>query len=225
MKSLSKNNLYWCEGKNMKNLPTLLFFSIFSILFLIGCAEVQKIDTTNDTGKQVLSLDYRDFDEAAGKMIQSLLSSGKLAKKDGSRYVVSTGRVINDTMQRIDTDLLTAKIEQDLTNSGQVVMTSAVGDGNKENAIDNTIYNMRDVRDSSKGEEFKQETLPQKGQIISPELSMSGKIYQRNLRYDKEKQQVEYYFQLKMTDIKTGLRFWQEEVLIGKRGSNNSVAW
>jgi hypothetical protein len=30
---------------------------------------------------------------------------------------------------------------------------------------------------------------------------------------------------LKLSDIKTGLRFWQEEVLIGKRGSNKSVAW
>ena len=204
----------------MKKLSILL---LFSTLFLIGCEEVQKIDTTNDTGKQVMSLDYRDFDQAASQMIQSLISSGRLAKKDGSRYVVSTGKVTNDTMQRIDTDLLTAKIEQDLMNSGQVVMTSAVG--GKESNRDETIYNMRDVRDSSKGEEFKQETLPQKGQIIAPELSLSGKIFQRNLRYDKDKQQVEYYFQLKMSDLKTGARFWQEEVLIGKRGSNKSVAW
>jgi uncharacterized protein (TIGR02722 family) len=204
----------------MKNLSILLFFSM---LFLVGCEEVSKVDTTNDTGKQVMSLDYRDFDQAASEMIQSLLSSSTLAKKDGSRYVVSTGRVTNDTMQRIDTDLLTAKIEQDLMKSGQVVMTSAVG--GKESNRDETVYDLRETRDSSKGEEFKQETLPQKGQIISPELSLSGKIYQRNLRYDKDKQQVEYYFQLKLTDIKTGLRFWQEEKLIAKRGSNNSVAW
>lgn len=195
-----------------------------TLSFLIGCESVQKIDTTNDTGKQVMSLDYRDFDQAAGQMIQSLLKSGSLAKNDGSRYVVATTRVTNDTMQRIDTDLLTAKIEQDLMASGQVVMTSAVG-GAEGKGTDQTVYEMRDVRDSSTGEEFKQETLPQKGQIISPELSMSGKIYQRNLRYDKNNQQVEYYFQLKMTDVKTGLRFWQEEVLIGKRGSNKSVAW
>ena len=204
----------------MKNLSILL---LFSTLFLIGCEEVQKIDTTNDTGKQVMSLDYRDFDQAAGKMIQSLLSSGTLAKTDGSRYVVSTGKITNDTMQRIDTDLLTAKIEQDMMASGQVVMTSAVG--GKDSNRDETIYEQREVRDSSVGEEFDQNTMPQKGQIISPELSMSGKIYQRNLRYDKDNQQVEYYFQLKLTNIKTGLRFWQEEVLIGKRGSNNSVAW
>ena len=200
-------------------------FAILSVLvlFIVGCEEVQKIDTTNDTGKQVMSLDYRDFDQAASEMIQSLLSSGVLAKKDGSRYVVATSKVTNDTMQRIDTDQLTAKIEEDLTNSGQVVMTSAVG--GKESNRDETIYEMRDVRDSSKGEEFNQQTLPQKGQIVSPELSLSGKIFQRNLRYDKNNQQVEYYFQLKLTDIKTGLRFWQKEVLIGKRGSNKTVAW
>ena len=192
-------------------------------LFLLGCEEVQKIDTTNDTGKQVMSLDYRDFDEAASKMIQSLLSSGVLAKQDGSRYVVATSRVTNDTMQRIDTDQLTAKIEQDIMKSGQVVMTSAVG--GKESNRDETVYEMREVRDSSRGEEFNQPTMPQKGQIIAPELSMSGKIFQRNLRYDKNNQQVEYYFQLKLTDVKTGLRFWQDEVLIGKRGSNKSVAW
>jgi len=191
-------------------------------LFLLGCTDVQKIDTTNDTGKQVMSLDYRDFDQAASEMIQSLLSSGVLAKKDGSRYVVATSKVINDTMQRIDTDQLTSKIEEDLTNSGQVVMTSAVG---SKSSRDETVYEMRDVRDSSKGEEFNQGTLPQKGQIVSPELSISGKIFQRNLPYDKKNQQVEYYFQLKITDIKTGLRFWQKEVLIGKRGSNKTVSW
>jgi len=203
----------------MKKLAILFVIS----LFIFGCEEVQKIDTTNDTGKQVMSLDYRDFDDAASQMIQSLISSGVLAKDDGSRYVVATSKVTNDTMQRIDTDQLTAKIEQDLMKSGQVAMTSAVG--GKESNRDETVYELRDVRDSSKGEEFKQGTLPQKGEIVSPELSISGKIFQRNLRYDKDKQQVEYYFQLKITNIKTGLRFWQNEVLIGKRGSNKSVSW
>jgi uncharacterized protein (TIGR02722 family) len=192
-------------------------------LFLAGCEEVQRVDTKNDTGKQVMSLDYRDFDQAASDMIQSLLHSGVLSKNDGSRYVLATSKVTNDTMQRIDTDQLTAKIEEDMMNSGQVVMTSAVG--GKESNRDETVYGMRDVRDSSRGEEFNQPTMPQKGQIIAPELSMSGKIFQRNLRYDKDNQQVEYYFQLKITDVKTGLRFWQKEVPIVKRGSNKTVSW
>jgi uncharacterized protein (TIGR02722 family) len=203
----------------MKKLAVLFVIPFF----LAGCEEVQKVDTKNDTGKQVMSLDYRDFDQAASDMIQSLLHSGVLSKKDGSRYVLATSKVTNDTMQRIDTDQLTAKIEEDMMNSGQVVMTSAVG--GKESNRDETVYGMRDVRDSSRGEEFNQPTMPQKGQIIAPELSMSGKIFQRNLRYDKDNQQVEYYFQLKITDIKTGFRFWQKEVPIVKRGSNKTVSW
>jgi hypothetical protein len=156
-------------------------------------------------------------------MIQSLLHSGSLNRQDGGKYVMTTGVITNDTMQRIDTDLLSAKIEEDLSNSGQVIMTSAVG--GKDSNRDSMINDLRDVRDSAKGDEFNQNTMPSKGTLIAPNLSLSGKIYQNNLRYDKKNQQVEYYFQLKITDLSTGLRFWQKEVLIGKRGSNKTVTW
>jgi len=61
--------------------------------------------------------------------------------------------------------------------------------------------------------------------LIAPELTISGKIFQRNISYDRKTQQIEYYFQLKLSDVKSGLRFWQDETLIGKRGSSKSVSW
>jgi hypothetical protein len=125
-------------------------------------------------------------------------------------------------MQRIDTDQLTFKIEQELMNSGQVTMTAAVGG---KGAPDEMVYQMREVRDSTKAEEFKQSTMPGKGQIIAPELSISGKILQRNVRYDNDTQQVEYYFQLRVSEIASGLTYWQKETLIGKRGSRKVVPW
>jgi uncharacterized protein (TIGR02722 family) len=186
-----------------------------------GCEQqTAYIDTMHDTGKPVMALDYRDFDQAASEMVQSMLSSGALKKADGSRYVMATGRIVNDTMQRIDTDQLMAKVEQELLNSGQVVMTSAVG-----SKTDQLIYDTRDVRDSDVGDEFDSNTIAAKGQLVAPELSVSGKIFQRNIRYSSDKQQVEYYFQLQVTNLTNGLRFWQNETLIGKRGSNKSVAW
>ncbi len=199
---------------------------IFQIIALIGiliagCEQVTNIDTMHDEGKPVLALDYRDFDRAASEMVQSMLGSGALNKTDGSRYVMATGRIVNDTMQRIDTDQLMAKVEQELLNSGQVVMTSAVG-----SKIDQTTYDIRrDIKDSDIEDEFDQNTLPGKGTLISPHLSVSGKIFQRNVRYDRNRQQVEYYFQLRVTEIASGLVIWQNETLIGKRGSNRSVAW
>jgi uncharacterized protein (TIGR02722 family) len=200
--------------------------AIFQIVALIGiltagCEQTSYIDTMHDTGKPVMALDYRDFDQAASEMVQSMLGSGALKKADGSRYVMATGRIVNDTMQRIDTDQLMAKVEQELLNSGQVVMTSAVG-----SKIDQTTYDIRrDIKDSDVGDEFDQNTLPGKGTLISPHLSVSGKIFQRNVRYDNNRQQVEYYFQLRVTEIASGLVIWQNETLIGKRGSNRSVAW
>lgn len=192
-------------------------------LLTAGCAtKTRNIDMVNDEGKPVLALDYRDFDKAASELIQSMLKSGALAKKDGGRYVMATGRIVNDTMQRIDTDQLMAKIEEDLLNSGQVVMTSAVGG---KGAPDKLIYEMRDIRDSEQGEEFESATMADKGTLIAPDLSISGKILQRNISYDKKTQQIEYYFQLKVTDLTTGLRFWQKEIIIGKRGSNKAPAW
>jgi PBP1b-binding outer membrane lipoprotein LpoB len=101
-------------------------------------------------------------------------------------------------------------------------MTSAVGG---KGAPDEMIHQMRDIRESGDADEFAASTLPAKRQLIAPELSISGKIIQRNVHYDNNKQQVEYYFQLRASDITSGLRFWQKETFIGKRGSNKSVSW
>ena len=87
------------------------------------------------------------------------------------------------------------------------------------------IYETRDLRDSDRADEFNEETMPAEKQLIAPELSISGKITQQNVKYDRKTEQVEYYFQLQITDLTTGLRFWQEEQVISKRGSKKNVSW
>lgn len=193
---------------------------LFCIL-VAGCEQqTTNIDIMHDDGKAVMALDYRDFDQAASTMVQSMLASGALNKDGGGRYVVATSHIINDTMQRIDTDQLMAKIEEELLNSGRVVMTSAVGGSG-----DDMVYALRDLKASEYADEFNSKTMAAKGQIVAPELSISGKILQKNIRYGNNQQQVEYYFQLKITELATGLRLWQKENIIGKRGSNKSVSW
>ena len=201
-----------------KLLPFVLTVMIF------GCTSpTANIDTINDEGKPVMGLDYRDFDRAASEMVQSMIASGEFKKEGGGKYVVAKGRILNDTMQRIDTDQLMAKVEQEMTRSGLIVMTAAVSGGTAPR--DSMVYDVRDIRDSEMGDEFKKETLQAKGQLIAPELSISGKIIQRNVRYENNKQQVEYYFQLQMNNLTNGLVFWQNEIVLGKRGSNKSVSW
>lgn len=199
----------------------ILLISAAAVLFAAGCTETTNIDIRNDDGKAVLSLDYRDFDQAASAMVQDMVAKGALTKPDGSRYVVATGKVVNDTVQYFDTDQLMAKIESEMLNTGKVVFTSAVS-GKPGGNTDSLINDTRELR---KSDEFDQSTTIQKGQLIAPELSIAGKIIQRNISYDHNTQQVEYYFQLAITDLRTGMRYWQNEVIMGKRGSNKSVSW
>ena len=42
---------------------------------------------------------------------------------------------------------------------------------------------------------------------------------------DDGRDQVEYYFELALTDINTGLVLWEDQRLIVKRGSGDTVSW
>jgi hypothetical protein len=173
----------------------------------------------NDKGDQVMGLDYRDFNQAAAEAVQSMLMSGAVDKKNGERYVLAISRITNDTMQHIDTDQLVKKIRVELLRSGKVVVTTAVSANGAE---DEMSIKARELRGN---DEFNQATVQKKGTMIAPDLSLSGKILQRNIRMDDGKQQVEYYFMLTLTEIKTGLAWWEGETVIGKRGSGKSVSW
>jgi uncharacterized protein (TIGR02722 family) len=147
-----------------------------------------------------------------------MLASGAVSHPEGRRYVMAVSRVTNDTMQRIDTDQLIKKIRVALLRSGKVITTSAVG---VDGAEDEMVTRSRELRDS---EEFDQSGVQRKGTLQAPDLSLSGKILQRNQKVKKE-QQVEYYFQLALTDLTTGLAIWEGETPIIKRGPNSSVSW
>jgi len=166
-----------------------------------------------------MGLDYRDFEKAASDAISSMLHSGAVNKTGGGRYVLVISRIINDTMQRIDTDQLIKKIRVKLLQSGKVVVTTAVGAKGPEDKMSIEIRRLR------RSKEFNQSTVAGKGRMIAPDLSLSGKIIQRNVNVNRGTQRVEYYIHLTLTEINTGLAFWEGETVISKAGSNRSVAW
>lgn len=189
-------------------------------LLLAGCSQRTVIvDRETDDADPTLALEYRDFEHAAMEAVESLLGSGQLDHPEGRRYVMAVSRVTNDTMQRIDTDQLIRKVRIALLQSGKVVTTSAVS---AEGVQDELIEEVRRLRGS---EEFREDTQVEKGTLISPDYSLSGKIMQRNIRRDRDTQQVEYYFQLVLTDLRDGLAVWEHETPIIKRGSSRSVSW
>ena len=188
---------------------------------ITGCrTPTTRIDTRNDTGAQVAAIDYRDLQETASAMLQSLFRSGRLDRNDGQMYVLAVGKVKNDTMQRFDTDTLTSYITEELMNSGKVMVTSAMADSADNR--DGMVYGARSVRGN---DEFNQATVAKKGQLVAPTHSLFGKIIQREIRMDNGDKQIEYYFQLRITEIASGLQWWQKQHLIGKRTDGSTPTW
>lgn len=200
-------------------------FALSALLsaFLAGCVStggVEMVDTRSDRGEAVVGLDYRDFEGAASAAVQGMLSGRALDNPRGGRYVVMISRVTNDTMQRIDTDQLIRKIRIEMLNSGKAVVTTAVGGSGPD---DSASYQVRDELRNNR--EFDQRGVQREGTLQAPDLSLSGKILQRNLSMSGGRQQIEYYFMLTLTDLGSGLAIWENEYPIIKRADNRSVAW
>lgn len=189
-------------------------------LVLAGCSAspTRYVDPAADNGPVSMGMDYRDFEKAATEAVEDMLASGAVSNPNGGRYIMVVSRISNDTMQRIDTDQLTKKIRVSLLRSGKVVTTTAVGLNGAEDEMNMAA---RELRNS---EEFDQSGVQKKGTLQAPDLSLSGKILQKNQSLGDE-QQVEYYIQLSLTDLASGLAFWEGETPIIKRGSNDSVSW
>lgn len=203
----------------MKNKKLIILTLFMGTIFFAGCTHKPEYLPENSPKSSVVTMgiDRQDFEKAASDMAKSLLSSGALDKSGGGKNVVMMSDIINDTTQRFDVKFLTKKMRILILNSGKAIITSAVGTQRDDLAQDS-----RKLRDN---DEFKKSTTIQKNTLYAPSLSLSGSILQRTAKANKDDQIVEYYFQLSLTDIKTGLVTWEDEVVIGKIGSNDTVTW
>ncbi|CCB79109.1 hypothetical protein HBZC1_01230 [Helicobacter bizzozeronii CIII-1] len=197
---------------------------IAGALILAGCGqEVSYVSQKDQDSKKYATagLDYQDIEYAAKTAVQSMLASGEMQELKG-KQVIAVSDVLNDTMQHFDTEQLTQMVIQTLTDQvkGKFYVTKAIaGSGG---SADHMIGKARQLRND---EEFNQETTQEKGTLRAPDLSLSGKVSQRNARVSSSKQRIDYIFILSITSIKSGLVVWSREFPIVKLGSNKSVSW
>ena len=207
----------------MKPLIKLITATALPALML-GCATARYIDHDGrDSIVNVGQINTQDWIRAADELTQSLLLSGTINSVAGKPKVMMIGRIKNNTNQHIDTDSLMKKIRVALNKGGRALTTTAVGlDGPEDESS-------KAVRELRADDEFNQATIPGKGNLISPDYSLSGKIIQNNARAKRGLlptiKQSEFAFQLSMTDLKTGLAVWEEEKLIVKQGSRAAGSW
>ena len=183
-------------------------------LLLSGCTTKTVLsDTENDTTERVAALEGRDFEDAANSMIEDMLEMGTLSKPNGQPYILVISRIENDTMQRFDIDELTKSIRIALMKSGKVRVTAF--------QEDSMVMQSAQLR---KSKEFNQANVRQKNSLAAPELSLSGKINQREFRVSGDKR-IEYRFSMSITDLSNGLTIWEGEKKIKKIADKNAVTW
>jgi uncharacterized protein (TIGR02722 family) len=185
---------------------------------LAACGGTRVVDLDNErevaTMQDVMELEYRDWEKAAGNMTDSMLKSNALVGV--KKPVIAIANIKNDTMQRFDTDILVKKIRTTILKSGRAqIATNFTGE-------DTTSNTVRATRGHA---EYDQSTFASAGTLIAPNMSLSGKMIQRNLKlqsgwFSSTDTRVEYYLQLTLTDLKTGLSVWEDEQPIVKEGDH-----
>ena len=197
----------------MKNYVKL--FCCLALAFTLnGCAtETQLIDEENDSTERAAALEGRDFEEASNAMIQDMLDMGTLSKPNGQPYILIISRIENDTMQRIDVDELSKSIRIALMKSGKVRVTAF--------QEDNMVMASSQLRKSG---EFNQANVRKKASLAAPELSLSGKITQREFTVSGKKR-IEYRFSLSITELSNGLTIGEGEKKIKKIADKNTMTW
>jgi len=209
--------------------------SLFLIPLLLSACGTRVIDTNDASAvsgmSNTMSLEYRDWTATADKMVDSMLRSG--AMPTSPKPVIAVANVTNDTMQRFDTDILTKKIRTQLLSSGRAQIatsfqnmagTTAAGEL-VATSEDDTTHQVRALRGNA---EYAAGTIAPTGTLVAPNMSLSGKMIQRNLRVDScwfcsSQTRVEYYLQMTLTDVKTGLSVWEDEQPILKQGRTSTA--
>jgi len=139
-----------------------------------------------------------------------------LAKKEG-RWLVQIGSVRNETTQEVDTKRLTQRMMSHMTRNGKFAFSSVGG-----SLADSTVKDYRQLENS----DLYDQDSGAKGKVLKPDLSMIGEIAQTtNISADRAKQQLEYEFRLRVTDLASGVIVFDSLVPIDKLGSNKNFSW
>lgn len=186
-------------------------------LLLTGCATKNDAKYVDSQGPAtIVSLDrinIQDWNNAADKLVASLLASNVLDRAPELPAVMAVSRIRNNTQQQVDTDSLTKKIRIALNQTGKVVTTTTLGpDGKVEDAMAADVGAMQTFMAGEK----QKTTLPY--------YTLSGKLLEDRVTSGSTKQ-VTYTFQLSLTTVKNGLAVWEGEELITKQGQRSSVGW
>ena len=175
-----------------------------SAAFITGCGtDAHYVETGGNRNiVSVGQINIQDYIQAADTMTGELLASGALGRVKNPPAILAISRIVNNTGNQIDTDLLIKKIRVALLQSGKAVTTTTFGLGGQS--------------EDPLAKQMQQTTHP-------ADFSLSGKIIQLNAGAGDTKQAT-YSFQLSLTDTQ-GLAVWDGEKEITKQGTRGGIGF
>ena len=196
----------------MKNKILIPLLAVSTAL-LTGCGTNAHYVETGGTQNivNVGQINIQDYIKAANAATSDLLASGVLDRVKNPPAILAISRIINNTGQQIDTDLLIKKIRVALLQSGKAVTTTTYGLGGQ--AEDPLAQSQQQKNDF---------TTDQKTAGVT-DFTLSGKIIQLNARAG-DTTQATYSFQLSLTDNR-GLAVWEGEKEITKQGTRSGIGF
>ncbi|RLA25081.1 MAG: penicillin-binding protein activator LpoB [Gammaproteobacteria bacterium] len=208
------------KEKNMnKKIISLIGISCTALVLSACGPSVKRIDATGNEGLVTVDdVNFKDWQIAAEKGINSLLESGVLNRADGRKSILMISTVKNSTTQHIDTRILTDKIRQALLRSGKALTTTAVGGNGPDDAAS------KQVRRLEEDDMFNQTTVQKRGTAIAPDMSLSGEIVQQQSSQGRMRESY-FFFHMALTDLATGLAVWEDNVEIAKQGKKPLLGW
>ncbi len=192
----------------------ITFLLLAALPFVVGgCASAHYVETGGrENVVNVGQINIQDYIQAANAATGELLASGALDRVPNPPAVLAISRIVNNTGQQIDTDLLTKKIRVALLNSGKAQTTTTMGlGGTAEDPM-------------AKGLQQENEFMNDQKVTRKPDFTLSGKIIETKAKSGNTSQST-YSFQLSLTDTRTGLATWEGEKEITKQGTRSSVGF
>lgn len=183
------------------------------LLVAAGCSTPQAnyVDAGGPHTLRTLNkINIQEWSDAANKMVNSLLESNKLQGTAEKPSVLAISRIVNNTTEQIDTDLLTKKIRVVLNKTGKVETSTVQGFGGAEDPLAKEAREERDFLNNVKVSR-------------KPDYTLSGKIIEDRARVG-DLRQTSYTFQLSLT-TQDGLAVWEDEVTIAKQGTKAAVGF
>ncbi|MCE3037347.1 penicillin-binding protein activator LpoB [Helicobacter sp. faydin-H20] len=128
---------------------------------------------------------------------------------DGKKYVINLSDITSISDQDIDIEFFGRSLVREIRKNSDVIFINSIArSGGKR---DDMLYQVRDLR---KEKEYNQEQVVKEGKLIAPNLSLSGKITQKNTKISNGKIKKEYVFLISVTSIETGEVVWDKDMII-----------